>query len=317
MVEKLKGGTFILTKPIVWKEKERLNGDIVECTTVILKTAGCYWNSCYMCSYAREAYPATDEELKEQIRYVLSEPTSVLKIFTSGSFFDDREVSREVRLFLKDMIKKVGTKKLIVESRPEFITEDALEDFREVNLEVGIGLETADDKIRELCINKGFMFSDFVRAAKTLKEFGFRVKAYLLLKPLFLSEYEAIEDVVSSAEKIKDLVDVISINLTNVQKGTLVERLWAAGLYRPPWLWSAVECLRRISDIEVISDPVAAGKRRGPHNCGRCDREVASALRKYSLTQNRKYLLNLDCKCRDVWEKILELENFARIPLIK
>ena len=229
----------------------------------------------------------------------------------------DREVSREVRLFLKDMIKKVGTKKLIVESRPEFITEDALEDFREVNLEVGIGLETADDKIRELCINKGFMFSDFVRAAKTLKEFGFRVKAYLLLKPLFLSEYEAIEDVVSSAEKIKDLVDVISINLTNVQKGTLVERLWAAGLYRPPWLWSAVECLRRISDIEVISDPVAAGKRRGPHNCGRCDREVASALRKYSLTQNRKYLLNLDCKCKAVWEKILELENFARIPLIK
>ncbi len=269
-----------------------------------------------MCGYKRDAYPATEKELIEQVDYALSKPTPVVKIFTSGSFFDEREVSPKVREYIIKKVEDLGVEKLIVESRPEFITEKRLMDFKGINLEVGIGLETANDFIREYCINKGFGFKDFERASKLLKSYGFRVKAYLLLKPPFLSEREAIEDVITSTEKIKDLVDVVSINPTNVQKDTFVERLWKKGLYRPPWLWSAVEVLKRI-EIDAICDPVAAGKIRGPHNCGKCDRIVAKAIRDYSLFQDKTVFESLNCDCIAKWRRTIELEDYTRIPLFK
>ncbi len=300
-----------MAEPRVWKERERLDGKIVECVTAIITTRGCAWRRCYMCGYTRESREVSEAELIEQISRVLAERGEVVKIFTSGSFFDDSEVPRSVRLYLKE---RLGDRKLIVESRPEFITPERLADFEGVNLEIGIGLETADDFIREHCVNKGFSFSDFLRAAKFIREHGFRVKVYLLLKPPFLSEREAIEDAVRSIEKVADVADVVSLNLTNVQRGTLVERLWKAKLYRPPWLWSAVEVLKS-SDVEIICDPVAAGKSRGPHNCGRCDVRVERAIREFSLTQDRS-LLNVSCDCVKVWKKVLELEDYSRVPIL-
>ena len=305
-------------KPIIWKEKERLDGRIVDCLTVILRTKGCGWDKCYMCGYTNDAYPATKDELIQQIDMALEKAdVGVIKIFTSGSFFDDAEVPPEVRIYLLDRIREIGIEKLIVESRPEFVKKEKLEDFRGVNLEVGIGLESADDEIRELCINKGFRFEDFARAAETLREMNFRVKCYLLLKPPFLSEREAINDAVNSVKVVKDYADVVSLNLTNVQKGTLVERLWKAKLYRPPWLWSAVEVLRKSHElnVEILSDPVAAGKLRGPHNCGKCDSMVAKAIRDFSLTQDIEKLENLECECIPKWKKALKLEDYSRIPL--
>lgn len=302
----------------LWREKERLDGEIVDCLTVILRTRGCGWDKCYMCGYTNEAYPADREELIQQVDYAFKklEGEQVLKVFTSGSFFDDREVMPEVREYLLDKFRQHGLKKLIVESRPEYIEEEKLEPFRGINLEVGIGLETADDEVRELCINKGFSFDDFKSAAAKLRKSGFRVKCYLLLKPPFLSEGEAIEDAVKSIIAAKDYTDIFSLNLTNVQKGTLVERLWKAKLYRPPWLWSAVKVLKEAKKIgvEIVSDPVAAGRKRGPHNCGKCDKEVARAIKEFSLTQDAA-VLQLSCDCMLKWKKAVKLENYSRIPL--
>ena len=308
-----------ISKPIIWKEKERLDGEIVNCMTVILRTRGCRWDQCYMCGYTSDAYPASEEELIQQINYAFDQlkGEQVLKIFTSGSFFDDAEVTPKIRTYLLDKFNQAGMKKLIVESRPEYIAEDKLKEFEGVNLEVGIGLETANDRIRELCINKGFSFDDFKRAATVLRNEGFRVKCYLLLKPPFLAEGEAIEDAIKSVIAAKKYVDVFSLNLTNVQKGTLVERLWRAKLYRPPWLWSAVEVLREAKEagVEILSDPVAAGKQRGPHNCGKCDEKVARAIRDFSLTQDISLLEGLDCNCLEKWKKAVELEKCSRVPL--
>lgn len=66
-----------------------------------------------------------------------------------------------------------------------------------------------------------------------------------MLKPLFLSEKQAMEDITRSIDDAAPYADTISINLCNVQKGTLVETLWEKGQYRPPWLWSIIEILQR------------------------------------------------------------------------
>ncbi len=315
-------------KPVaVWREKERLDGKIVDCLTIILRTTGCYWarkEGCRMCGYIRDTDPhVTQQNLLKQLHSALAgkpdlaDSPDVVKIFTSGSFFDNSEVSKDTRDKISHKLEELGVKKLIVESRPEFVTEDVLDEFegRKFQLEVGIGLESASDFVRDVIVNKGFTFQDFEDAANLLREKGFRVKAYLLLKPPFLSESEAIADVVHSAVRIKELVDVVSVNPTNVQKGTLVEMLWERRLYRPPWLWSAVEVVRQIRDegIEVICHPAGKG-RRSPHNCGKCDDEVLKALRDFSLHQDPS-ILNLKCPCMERWVKTAELERFSRIPL--
>jgi len=154
-------------------------------------------------------------------------------------------------------------------------------------------------------------------AIKVLKNLDVKVKAYLLIKPLFLTEKEAIDDAVKSGiEACRLGADRVSFNPMNIQKGTLVEYLWRRREYRPPWLWSVVEILEKVNagvDVPVLSHPTAAGKIRGSHNsgkCGKCDNRVYAGIKDFSITQEPKFLRGLDCRCKETWRNVLELERF-------
>ena len=90
----------------------------------------------------------------------------MVKIFTSGSFFDPHEIPPE---FLSDVATSFKGKLVIAETRPEFIHPEVIVSFIELlddgswktPLYCAIGLETSSDRIREKCINKGFTFLDF------------------------------------------------------------------------------------------------------------------------------------------------------------
>ena len=92
-------------------------------------------------------------------------------------------------------------------------------------------------------------------------------KAYLMMKPPFISEKDAIEDMVKSAMDASPYAPTISINVCNVQRGTLIDEMFYRKSYRPPWLWSVVEVLllHGRTGSAIMSDPVAAGMPRGPH----------------------------------------------------
>ena len=89
-------------KPLAsWTGKETHNGEIIDCLTIIFKSGGCSWNRCKMCGYKSERYhniscDGLTENIKRQLAYVLSEykieKFPLIKIFTSGSFFDSNEV---------------------------------------------------------------------------------------------------------------------------------------------------------------------------------------------------------------------------------
>lgn len=265
-----------------------------------------------MCGFASEGAPATAKDLLVQFENAmqrLSPDDKVVKIYTSGSFLDLLEVPLEAREGILDAVKSSGLEKLIIESRPEYITPDRVEDcLSRVQTEFAIGLETSNDLIREKVIRKGFTFEDFAMASELVHSLGGRVKAYLLLKPPFLSEGEAIRDAISSAKDASAHADVLSLNLCNIQRGTRLERLFERGEYRPPWLWSAVEVLKNVP-IPTICDPVGAGGRRGPHNCTECDPAIAEAIRKFSVLQDASIFNSLDCQCLAAWNKVLELEE--------
>ncbi len=293
----------------------------IKCLTVILRTVGCRWRKCTPCGYWHESADVTQENILTQLEHSLRnspEEDFILKFFTSGSFLDEREISCDTRKEIAEMVKKrKGIKKLIVETRPEFVSEDKVTDLKNVeHLEVAIGLETANDLIRSNYINKGFSFDDYRTASELVNEYGATVKTYLLLKPPFLSEKRALEDVIKSAELVAPYSSTISLNLCNVQKYTRLEELWKRKYYRPPWLWSAVEAIKEIKkrdeNVVVMSDPVGAGYRRGPHNCGKCDFRVKEAIKKFNVTQNLSVLEigGIDCECREVWHALLKFDAF-------
>lgn len=313
-LEKYRGKTTAVS----WKEKDYIDGP-VNAGVVILPTIGCRWGrkeGCIMCGYVYDAAREIDQgavvaEFKKAVEKLGG--IEYLKIFTSGSFLDSQELSKNS---IKKILKEVpdSVKRLQIESRPEFIKEEALLEIKNslnAKLEIGIGLESANDRVRD-SINKGFSFDNFKKAGKICRENNVKVKAYLLLKPPFLTEKEALADVKDSIKKAEKAgADRVSINPMNIQRGTLVEKLWQRGEYKPPRLWSVVEVLLWASEntkIHVLSHPTAAGKRRGAHNCGKCDSDVYKGIMAYSQTQDKKHL-KIDCDCKNLWKDALELEE--------
>lgn len=300
-------------KPRIWKEKELLDGKIVNSMVIILRTKGCKWahiSGCSMCGYFKETYDAGYDEIKKQIdmAYENYENEEIIKFFTSGSFLDGEEIPKELQTYALKKFSKA--KKIIIESRPEFI--DGLK-YLEGNIEVAMGLESANDKVLEYSINKGFNFKKWFEAAKIVKKYGKKLRVYILIKPPFLNEKDAIMDAINSVKKVKDIADTISFNPTSIHGKTIVEQLWKRGLYRPPWLWSIIEIIketRKIYDGFIKCDVVAGGRERGAHNCGKCDKKILAAIKEFNLKQDEKIFNGLDCICREEWLDLLEMEEY-------
>jgi radical SAM enzyme (TIGR01210 family) len=321
-------------KPLAcWRGTDRYGDRILDTLTIIFRTGGCEWNRCRMCSYRHERYYDRPEKelqglVRQQMQWVKEnhslEEVDMIKIFTSGSFFDPREVDPETREYIGKML---AGKLVVVETRPEYIREPALSGFiRSIDtgewktpLYVAVGLETTDDTIREKSINKGFSTEDFWNAADIARKAGVGVKAYLLMKPLFLTEDEALIDMENSIADIYRRVDMISMNPCTVQKNTELERYWKQGAYRPPYLWSVLSVLLS-SPVHILCDPVGGGYQRGPHNCRKCDRDILAAIREYSLNADSKILqdaMNIPCECKKEWEFVLGHEMPYSMPLTR
>jgi len=308
-----------------WSEKDDLNGETIDAFVIIFRTRGCSWalqSGCSMCGYFNDSawQTITSSQLLDQFQQAMNryQDEPLVKIFTSGSFLDDHEVPLEVQ---KKILKQLGnkTKKISVESRPEYVTKQKLETIKPLltnaSFEVGIGLETAQDTTRKLTINKGFSLSDFQTAANLLKTYGFLLKTYVLVKPPFLTEQEAIQDSIDTIDTIADISDRISVNPTNVQRYTLVEYLWKRGQYRPPWLWSVIEILKTSKqnhpNLHIQCDVAGGGKPRGAHNCKQCDTTILQKIKQFSLTQNIDVFTDLNCKCKHQWQIQLEIEPLS------
>jgi radical SAM enzyme (TIGR01210 family) len=313
-----------------WVEKDAINGNIFDTFVLIFRTKGCSWSiqsGCTMCGYFNDSLwtDVRDEDLLNQLDVAIDKYNGekFVKIFTSGSFFDNNEISNNVRYKILEFFSKKADK-ISVESRPEYVTHDRLSIVKDIinnNIfEVGIGLETSNDYIREKCINKGFSFNDYKKATKLLKNFNFIIKTYVLVKPPFLTEKESIKDSIQTIEDIKNCTDIISINPVNVQRNTYVEYLWKRRYYRPPWLWSIIDILingkQIIGNKRIKCDIVGGGKIRGPHNCGICDNSIIDSISTFSINQNINLIKNLKCDCFEKWLDQLDIERFGYGSLI-
>ncbi len=316
-----------------WAGRDRILGQVVPALTIILKTGGCAHDRCRMCSYRHERYGRLkhgelEAGLLAQLAWIGNnfnlEDFDAVKIYTSGSLFDPLEMPVRARDTLAKMMRG---KLVIAETRPEYVTVDNLSHFvtlidngtHETPLFIAIGVETSNDTIREKCIDKGFSWDDFVKATARARSVGAGVKAYLLAKPLFLTEREAIDDMISSIRDLSGMADMISLNPCTVQRNTELELYWKQGAYRPPYLWSILTILSE-SPVHLTCDPLGGGQERGPHNCGVCDSPLVKGIRDYSLTADRDLLsalLATSCSCKEEWEFVLQEERSYCMPLTR
>jgi len=307
-----------------WSEKDVLEGTVVDAFVIILRTRGCAWalsSGCTMCGYFNDSIlsDVSDEDLWVQFESAMRnyKGQKIVKLFTSGSFLDPSEIPVPVQQKILDSLNNTA-EKISVESRPEYITEKRIGAIKKnislKQFEIGIGLETSNDLVREKAINKGFTFEDYKKAATLLKKHQVHVKTYVLLKPPFLTEKESLNDCIKTAKDTAAYTDLLSINPTNVQHHTVVEYLWKRNQYRPPWLWSIVEFLhqsKNLTEALVKCDVVGGGSNRGPHNCGICDKKVLHAIEEFSLTQNNEVFRDLSCGCQEQWRDQLDLESLS------
>lgn len=317
----------------LWTGKDRIGEETLDSVTIIVRSGGCSWNRCRICQYRHERFTNTDEqELKRLMHAQLSSlaeeiersDPGVVKVYTSGSFFDKQEVPLSIQ---EEVVSLASGRRLVVESRCEYIDGEQIGTYVDTlrqkgqsgDLFVAIGLETISDAIREKCIDKGLSYEDYQRTTERIHNNDGKVKTYLLHKPPYLTESEAHDDMVQSIGDIAQYTDLISMNPCTVQRNTHLETLWKQKAYRPPYLWSVASILAD-SKSHVTCDPIGGGQSRGPHNCGRCDQLILDAIRDYNLTADRdlmRSVMAMDCDCKKEWEYIMEREMPFSMPLTR
>ncbi|QLG50952.1 archaeosine biosynthesis radical SAM protein RaSEA [Natrinema halophilum] len=324
----------------VWLDEDNTPDGVKKSLTIILNTGGCRWaraGGCTMCGYVAESVDGGSvphDALMDQIDVCLEheadnadELADLIKIYTSGSFLDEREVGAESRRAIADTF--ADRERMVVESLPDFVDREKIGDFARHGLDtdVAIGLETATDRVRHDCVNKYFDFADFeaacaeAAAADSESDAAAGIKAYLLLKPPFLTESESVEDMISSVERCAAVegCHTVSMNPCNVQRYTMVDELYFNDGYRPPWLWSVTHVLEETADVDaiVVSDPVGHGSDRGPHNCGDCDDRVQKAIKDFDLRQDPAVFEQVSCECELTWETVRDRERSFNQPLTR
>lgn len=318
------------SKPVtVYKTPENLpDGTPCTAATVILRTKGCVWwwkSGCTFCGYfndVRDDVTAEDMFSQwEEAKRVTSDfrDCKMVKVYTSGTFFEDRENPPEWQEHVLRETYQMGLH-LVVEAQAQMCTPEKLEWVaeRHPGCTVAIGLEAYDNTVLRFHANKGFSLKQWHKAVEILRDNSLRVKTYLLFKPPFMSEGDALEHTISWVSEVSKISDEVSINPMNIQRGTIVDRLFRNREYRPPWLWSLVEMIIRThddvskTDCRVIVHPTAGGKSRGSHNCGSCDSKVVAAIERYSVSGNLGEFNRLECECKKVW--LSEIQNDSALP---
>jgi radical SAM enzyme (TIGR01210 family) len=319
-------------EPADWVTKgSNLGGKTATVVSITLTPTGCEWansGGCTMCGeYEGSAKNVTvspefhiAQFASAVSKYVALHHPSWLRIYQEGNYTNAHEVhptAQKTILRLASMIS--GVQRITIESMAKYISQEGAQNLRSTlasnaELEVGMGFEAENDVVRNVCVNKGETMDDYRRAIKLLRSQGLHTLAYVLLKPPFLSESEAIDEAIRTIRIANDLgFDAVSLEPMSVHRFSLVHALYLEGLYRPPWLWSVIEVAKNVHiDKEFRIGGVGYYPRSVDvaHNkCQRqldCNKKCWNAIREYNQTRDFGALNDLSCECRRDWETELQ-----------
>ena len=295
-----------------------------------LLSNGCQWalkngNGCTMCGHlakqTRQSKRITAEEFIQQFRMELKKidfsQYPLLNLYNNGSILNEEEIPPEA---LKEILKMINRqhniKMLVLETRPEFVSEKKIKEIKHLvpdkHVEIAVGLEIKDDLLRTVCINKGFSLNQYQRAADIITRY-LNLRTYVLLKPPFLTEKEAVDNAVETIKYAFAMgSNTVSLEACTIQDYTLVKYLADNGLYKTPWLWSILEVIKGaaghgklvIGLFQFFPSPLKV-----PYNCHRCSSAFMETTRQYNRTLDVGIFDRLTCRCKTQWEKEIKKEH--------
>ena len=237
--------------PYGWFNEQELSlqGVVEEVSAILLTNRECPY-SCLMCDLWKHTTSETvpTGAIPAQIELALENlsPATHLKLFNSGSFFDPRAIPVEDYPRIASLSS--GFENVLVESHTAFIGEECGE-FRRIlsgQLQVAIGLETVHPEILPH-LNKGMSLEDFKKSVGFLQSIGISTRAFILLRPPFLSELEGVEWACRSIDfAFACGVDVCSVIPVRSGNGAL-DKLSLEGYFQEP----AIHSLERVIEYGI------------------------------------------------------------------
>jgi archaeosine synthase beta-subunit len=315
-----------------------LDGKAIERVIIILKGCGCEWaqkkeGGCTMCGHLSGSSKGKfipPRFLKKQFDETMDRYNffryPMLCLYNGGSLLNEKEIDPHLRRY---MFKKINSnrhiKRLIIESRSEYITSEKLDEIERllphITVEIGVGVETTSDIIRDLILNKGATTQEFIECVRKFRGRKTEMLAYILLNPPFLTESEAIADTIAAIEFAHKIgIRVVSLEAVSIQDLTLVSFLAEAGFYQTPWIWSIFEIIKktyqlglqiRIGGFEFFPIP-----KEFTSNCSACDEKMIAGIEEFNRTNDLGALENLSCSrnCDRKWRKNLEKTDHRDLP---
>lgn len=220
------------------EEERSASGEIVPVATVFLTNRECPWH-CLYCDLWKNALTETVPvgAIPAQIDFALATPAArtarQIKLYNSGSFFDRHAIPFEDHLAIAERVAAYD--RVIVECHPALINKTAAQ-FRDstgTSLEVAIGLETVHPRVLPM-LNKRMSLELFSRAAAFLKQHEIALRVFILVKPPFLEESEALEWANRSIDFAFDCgASVVSLIPVRPGNGAL-DALAEGGDFSPP-----------------------------------------------------------------------------------
>ena len=317
-----------------WLEEREghLHGKYVKRLVIFMRGTGCAHaketGGCTFCGF----YNATnfgekisDEDYVQQIRSTIESQEIVFSeypivcLYNEGSMLDEEEIGFDALIdIFKTLERQDSVKKLVIEARIEDITEEKLLRMKQVSskdLEIAVGFESANEMIRDLCINKNFLQADFEKIVQLCASMKISIVPLLIIKPPYLTELEAIEDYVASLVYLEQFhLERIDIELPTIEKDTLVYELWQKEMYRPLWFWSMIKILRlarkaSCKTLLYISPPnYSVPAEVKTSNCDNCDDLIYQAIDQFNRTKDVAAFDKIECTCKVLWDQQLQSE---------
>ena len=238
---------------------------------LVFYSQACRWSRCLSCNLpSKMSQEHVDyKALMAQVDYVFRDPEvatrrdSIHKVILSnnGSLLDQATFSSTVLIYLLAKLNLClpNLSVVSIETRPEFVETAELEFMARVlaegetskQLEISIGFEAFDDRIRNEVFGKGLPLEAFEQLVRKIAPYGYRLKCYFMQKPVpGMTDEAGIRDIQNAIEYLGEISSRhgIAINMhlnpTWVGAGTMLEEAFRQRRYAPPRLQDVAAAAR-------------------------------------------------------------------------
>lgn len=273
------------------------------------------------------------DELMHEFNAAFSDPQNVppktnrVELLSYGSLLDPEYLPLDFVLKIVALAARSGYTEIIVETRPEHITEEIVlqlvENAGNSLIRFAMGIESWDDRVRNSIIGKDISQEDIYRVMILFERYGAGAWWYTFLKPLGLTESEAVKDCVNTVRggslAFPDVDIVFALQPAFIAEGSDFHRKAYAANYLPPFLWSVIEFLKRVHSAEFIRqlnrklppkifiglNDESLSSNNYVKNCPDCSDRIYHLLDEdYNRTQNLGLFDGIDCACKSDWEDV-------------